>query len=54
MLSIRHVMLRSVEGASNHARRPCRTRLSFRDQFLHTLFRRGDEEEKPGNHPSGS
>ena len=23
---------------SNHARRPCRTRLSFRDQFLHTLF----------------
>ena len=26
---------------SNHAQRPCRTRLSFRDQFLHTLLRRG-------------
>ena len=24
---------------SNHARRPCRARLSFRDQFLHTLLR---------------
>ena len=28
---------------SNHARRPCRTRLSFRDQFLHTLLRRDDD-----------
>jgi hypothetical protein len=35
---------------SNHARRPCRTRPSFRDQFLHTLFRREDGRLIPPLH----
>lgn len=44
MLSVTFGMVRSAAGASNHARRPCRTRVSFRDQFLRTLEGREDKE----------